>query len=82
MLEGVVKFRARIVDPDRGVTFPLFEFNPNNPNVAKVEIEGPNGNEILTSVHLAAVANRGDGTDIATKGTWLLLTEFPFSKEL
>jgi hypothetical protein len=39
MLRGTVKFDARIVDRDRGLTFPLFEFDPNKPAVEKVEIQ-------------------------------------------
>ena len=65
MLRGIVKFRARIVDAD--VTFPLVEFNPNEPGIEKVEIEGPNGKEILTAVHLNGVASPTDGIAIATK---------------
>jgi hypothetical protein len=67
MLRGIVKFRARIVDINRGVMFPLCEFNPHEPGVDKVEIEGPNGNEILTAIHLAAVATSDDGIAIATE---------------
>ena len=67
MLRGIVKFRAKIVDVDKEVTFPLVEFNPNEPGVGKVEIEGPNGSEILNAVHLTAVANSEDGIAVATK---------------
>jgi hypothetical protein len=65
MLRGIVKFRARVVDQERGVTFPLFEFNPNTMGVDKVEIEAPNDREIRITVHLSAVADRDAGIEIA-----------------
>jgi hypothetical protein len=67
MLRGIVKFRARIVDVDKEVTFPLVEFNPNEPGIEKVGIEGPNGKEILTAVHLNGVDSPTYGIAIATK---------------
>jgi hypothetical protein len=63
----MVKFRAAIVDVDKGVTFPLFEFNPNEPVVERVEIEGPKDTEILSRVHVSAVATAEEGIGIATK---------------
>jgi hypothetical protein len=65
MFKGTVKFHARI--KGNGLTFPLLEFNPNKPSVDKVAIEGPNGNEILSTVHLASVASSADGIAVATK---------------
>jgi len=65
MFKGTVKFRAKI--KGNGLTFPLFEFNPNEPGVDKVEIEGPNGDEILSTVHLASVATLEGGKTIASK---------------
>jgi len=67
MLRGIVKFRARIVHPDKGITFPVVEFNPNEAGVGNAEIEGPNGTEILTTVHLTAVDNHDQGIGVATK---------------
>jgi hypothetical protein len=67
MFRGMVKFRARIVHADKGITFPVVEFSPNEPGVSKVEIEGPNGNEILTAVHLTGVHDRTEGIAVATK---------------
>jgi hypothetical protein len=67
MLRGMVKFRAAIVDVDKGVTFPLFEFNPNEPGIERVEIEGPKDTEILSRVHVSAVATAEEGIGIATK---------------
>jgi len=70
MLRGIVKFRARIVDAIKGLSFPSFYFNLNEPAVEKVEIEGPNGSDILTTVHLASIPNSKDGEAIA-KGVHL-----------
>jgi hypothetical protein len=67
MLRGIVKFRARIIDADKEVTFPVVEFNPNEAGVGKVEIEGPRGSEILSTVHLTAVDNSDQGIAVATK---------------
>jgi hypothetical protein len=38
IFKGTVNFRARIKGD--GLMFPSFEFNPNEPGVDKVEIEG------------------------------------------
>ena len=67
MLQGIVKFRARIVEAGKRLTVPLFDFNPNQPGVEKVEIEGPGGNEILTAVYLTSVTTEEAGISIATK---------------
>jgi hypothetical protein len=53
MFRGTVTFRARI--KGNGLTFPLLEFNPHEPGVDRVEVEGPHGDEIVSSVHLASV---------------------------
>lgn len=76
MFNGTVKFRARI--KGNGLTFPLFEFNPNEPGVDKVEVEGLNGDEILSTVHLASVATHEDGTAIATKVNTAALNRISF----
>ena len=77
MYKGTVKFRTRI--KGNGLTFPLFEFNPNEPGVDKVEVEGPNGDEILSTVHLASVASHEDGKAIATKVNTTALNRISFS---
>ena len=41
MLLGIVKLQATTVDVDKGVAFPLLQFNPNKPGVERVEIEAP-----------------------------------------
>jgi hypothetical protein len=67
MFKGTVNFLASI--KGKGVTFPRVEFNPNEPGVNRVEIvaEEPNGDEIRSIVHLAAVASHADGRAIAMK---------------
>jgi hypothetical protein len=76
MFKGAVQFRARI--KGNGLTFPLFEFNPNEPGVEKVEVESPNGDEILSTVHLASVATQENGIAIATKVTTAVLNRIGF----
>ena len=41
MFKGTVSFRGRI--KGNGLKVPLRSFNPNEPGVDKVEVEGPNG---------------------------------------
>lgn len=65
MLRGIVKLQVTIVDMDKGVTFPLFQFSPNKPGVERVEIEAPKDTEILSRVHVSAVATAEDGIAIA-----------------
>lgn len=65
MFKGTVNFIAKI--RGNGMTFPLFEFNPNEPGVDKVEIEGPHGDEIKSTVYLACVATQDDGRAVATR---------------
>jgi hypothetical protein len=82
MLTGTVKFRARIVDVDKEVTFPVVEFNPNEPGVGKVEIKGPNGTEILTAVHLAGVDSPTEGIAVATKVHMVALDRISFRYDI
>jgi len=65
MFKGTVTFSARI--KGNGLKFPLLEFDPKEVGVDKVEVEGPNGDKILSTVHLASVATQEDGKAIATK---------------
>jgi hypothetical protein len=82
MLKGAVKFRSRIVDVDKGVTFPVVEFNVNEPCVGKVEIEGPTGREVRTTVYLTKVTNEPDGISIATKLHRAVLDRISFTYEV
>jgi hypothetical protein len=65
MFMGTVEFLARI--KGNGLTFPSFEFDPKEPGVAKVEIAGPNGGDIRSTVHMDSVATRDDGLALATR---------------
>ena len=80
MYTGTVTFSARI--KGNGLTFSLIEFNPQEPGVDKVEIEGRNGdrngNEILSTVHLASVATREAGKALATKVNTAALNRISF----
>jgi hypothetical protein len=77
MFGGTVTFRARIKG-NNGLTVPLFSFNPSEPGIEKVEIEGPTGYEIVSTVHLAAVATREEGVAIATKANTTALNRISF----
>src|SRR5262245_36263134 len=76
MFKGTVTFCARI--KGEPVTFPLLEFNPNEPGVDKVEVEGPNGNEIVSSIQFASVASPEDGKTVATKVNTAALNRVSF----
>jgi hypothetical protein len=66
MFRGTVKFRARIVDTERGLTIPeKCQFNPNKTGVEKVEIECANGTEIVITVHFASVGDEEVGIAVA-----------------
>ena len=76
MLKGTVKFCAKV--RGNGFAFALFEFNPNEPGVGKVAIEGPDGSEILSTVHLAEVVCDGQGRALATKVNTTALDRIAF----
>jgi hypothetical protein len=80
MYQGTVTFSAHI--KGNGLTFSLCEFNPREPGVEKVELEGrngdQNGNEILSTVYLASVATREAGTALATKVNTAALNRISF----
>jgi hypothetical protein len=65
MFKGIVTLSAHI--KGNGLKFPLCEFNPGEPGVDKVEIEGPKGDEIKSTVHLASVETREAGKALAMK---------------
>lgn len=64
-LRGTVTFRASL--KGNGLKFPSCEYDPREPGVPKVEIEGPDGREIQSTIHLASVETEEAGKDIATK---------------
>lgn len=77
MFKGAVNFVAKI--RGNGMRFPSFDFNPpNEPGVHKIEIEGPNGDEIRSTVHLASVATQDDGRALATKVNTAALNRIAF----
>jgi hypothetical protein len=80
MFKGAVNFRARI--KGSGLTFPLVAFYPKEPGVDKVEIEGPKGDEIHTTVHLASVASHDDGRALATKVNTAALNRICFNNNI
>ena len=65
MFEGSVTFIAAI--KGNGLTFPLCVFNPNELGVDKITIEGPNGDEICSTIHLVSVASLDEGRTLAEK---------------
>ncbi len=77
MFKGTVSFKARI--KGNGLTFPLVEFNPNEPNVDKVEIEGPKGDEIQTTVYLASVVSHEEGRALAAQVNTAALNRICFN---
>jgi hypothetical protein len=61
MYSAIITFQIR----SNGVRFPRIEFNPNVVHVNKVEIDGPNGYEILAKVHLDSVPSLLDARKLA-----------------
>lgn len=83
MLRGTVKFWARIVDTERELTIPqICEFNPDETGVEKVEVEGPNGTEIIITVHISAVENEELGIAIGTRIHKAILDRISFSRDI
>jgi len=80
MFDGMVNFVAKI--KGNGVTFPLFDFNPNQPGVDRVEIEGPNGDELRSTIHLRSVATQDDGRALAEKVNTAALDRIAFFRSL
>ena len=76
MLKGTVSFRAEI--KGNGLTFPRVAWNPKEPGVDRVELEGPNGDEILSSVHLESVATEDEGKAIAARVNTAALDRISF----
>ncbi len=65
MFNGTVSLVAQV--KGNGFSFAAFNINPHEAGVTKVEIEGPNGMEIHTTVHLSNVATHDDGRELAAK---------------
>jgi hypothetical protein len=60
------------------IFFATLRFNPNEPGVDKVEIEGPGGEEICTTVHLGCVASSDTGRELAAKVNTVALNRIGF----
>ena len=80
MYEGSVDFVAEI--KGNGLTFPCFDFNPQEPGVDKVEIEGLDGDVIHSTVHLKAVQSQEAGISIATKVNTAILDRIAFCENI
>jgi hypothetical protein len=76
MFKGTVTFRARI--KGHGLTVSSCAFNPGEAGVERVEIDGPKGDEFLTTVYLASVRTREEGKALATKVTTAALDRISF----
>lgn len=80
MIKGTVRFHAKIRGD--GLTFPSFEFNPNETGVEKIEIEGNYRDEIRTAVHLLAAASHAAGQALATKVNTAILNRIAFKYDI
>jgi hypothetical protein len=80
MLKGTVTFRTRIKSD--GVRFLLVEFNPHLPRVDKVEIEAPNGYEVVATIHLTSVASPQEGRELAAKVHMAALDRIAFNHSM
>jgi len=76
IFKGTVTFRARI--KGHGLTVSSCAFNPRDAAVERVEIEGPKGDELLTTVYLASVATREEGKVVAAKVNTAALDRIAF----
>jgi len=77
MFTGSVSFEARI--EGNGLTFPALVFNPKEPGVDRVEMEGPSGNEIRSTVHISSAASPDDGRTLAAKVNKAALDRITFN---
>ena len=83
MVRGTVKYRARIVDTERGLTIPeKCDFNLNKTGVEKVEVECPAGTEMVITVHFTAVDNEEMGIAIASEIHKSILDRISVSRDI
>lgn len=80
MFKGSVDFVAQI--KGNGLTFPRFDFNPNEPGVDKIEIEGLDGDVICSTVHLTTVPSPEAGISLATKVNTAALNRIAFCENI
>ncbi|MCE9565782.1 MAG: hypothetical protein K8U57_27470 [Planctomycetes bacterium] len=76
MFKGTVSYRAEI--DGMGLKFPLFDYKPTEPAIEKVEIEGPNGDHILVTVHFSSIAAPDDARPIAAKAATAALDRLSY----
>jgi len=82
-VRGSVKLRARVLEPNKRVTFPLVAFDPKEPCVDKIEIEAPNnGDEINSTVYISDVADSDAGIALAEKVLTAVLNRISFWHKL
>jgi hypothetical protein len=80
MPNGTIRFRAAI--RGNGLTFSPFDFNPNEPGVEKIEIEGNYQDEIRTVVHLSTKRSHADAQALAMKVNTAALNRIAFNHDL
>jgi hypothetical protein len=80
MYKGSVDFVAEI--KGNGLTFPRFDFNPHEPGVDKVEMEGLDGDVIRSTVHLTTVPSREAGISLATEVNTAALNRIAFCENI
>jgi hypothetical protein len=80
MFKGSVDFVAQI--KGNGLTFPRFDFNPHEPGVDKVEIEGLDGDVIRSTVHLTTVQSREAGISLAKEVNTAALNRIAFCENI
>jgi len=76
MFEGSVSFVAQI--KGSGLRFPKTEFDPHEAGVDKVEIEGPDGKELRSTVHFSPGESRDQGKFDATRINKIALDRLGF----
>lgn len=80
MYNGTIDFVAEL--KGNGLTFPRFDFDPHEPGVIKVEIEGLDGSVIRSKVHLSGVQSPEAGIALATEVNTAALTRIAFSENI
>jgi hypothetical protein len=80
MYKGSVDFVTKI--KGNGLTFPRFDFNPHEPGVDKVEVEGSDGDVIRSTVHLTTVQSREAGISLATDVNTAALNRIAFCENI
>jgi hypothetical protein len=80
VFKGTVEFLTEI--NGNGLAFPIFDLDPNQQGVTKVEIEGPDGYKVRGTVHLGLVATEDEGRSLATKAITAVLDRIAFHYDM